>query len=181
MKGSLQKKKSFGAQANYRKEVNTVLRKVCPCLFIPIKSMENNDNKQFNMFYSISFFSMLFNSMQILSTPVCLKTNKMTGFLGGRQGKEETELLKYCKKGHQETKSTCCRQTTDFQEKYNSCTTVAREESFNVALPRAKDLACGLRDHSFSGFYPNLFLSCHAQTKMCSPSFLSKYAGTFLI
>lgn len=52
MKGSLQKK-DFRAQADQGEEVNTVLTKVCPCLFISIKSMENNDNKQLNMFYSI--------------------------------------------------------------------------------------------------------------------------------
>jgi len=62
----------------------------------------------------------------------------MTSFLGGREGKEETGLLKYCKQGYQETKSTCCRYTTDFQEKCNSCTTVASEERVNAALQELK-------------------------------------------
>lgn len=131
------------------------------------------------MFYSISFFSMLANATQILSTPVCLrKLTKVS--LGEERGKEETGLLKDYEEGCQETKSTCCRYTTDFQEKCNSCTTVASKQS-SCGTSRAKDLEHVAYKISFSGFYPDLFLSSHAQPKMCSTSFLSKYTGIFLI
>jgi len=52
--------------------------------------MENNDNKYFNMFYSISLFFMLANATQILSTPVCLrKLTKWQVSLGEERGRKK--------------------------------------------------------------------------------------------
>lgn len=38
------------------------------------------------MLHAISFFSMLANFILIPSIPFCLKTNKITSFLGGQRG-----------------------------------------------------------------------------------------------
>lgn len=63
------------------------------------------------------------------------KTSEITSFLGGREGQEETGLLKHCKKGCQETKSTCYRYTTDFQvKKFAILAPPLLENRVNVAL-----------------------------------------------
>lgn len=93
MKGSFKKKKQFLElkQIN-RKEVNKIILKVYPCLLISIKTTENNDNKYFSMLHSISFFSMLANSILILSITFCLRklTKSPVSLVGergeGRQG-----------------------------------------------------------------------------------------------
>lgn len=52
--------------------------------------MENNDDKQFSMLHSISFFSMLAISILILSIPFCFrKLTKSQVALRGREGKED--------------------------------------------------------------------------------------------
>lgn len=81
---------------------------------------------------------MLANVTQISPPPAFKNTNKITGFLR-RQGGRKKRLLKYCKKGCQETKSTCYQYTADFQVKQRAILAPPLlENGVNVALIELK-------------------------------------------